>query len=1364
MVKPTRAVQHAQPQQQNRTQPQQQNRTQPQQQNRTQPQQQNRTRPQYAQKNNSLYARTEYKTLKVASANRDLTSANRDLTSAATRGAALAVVSRSNLKTLPPLMLNPHVRSANLCLSARDAYHDGSGATSIQTNTLFQSVQKLMFGENWSATCHTTFGSQTTATDITNGTWLSAPHHDIFWSTLTAIKTMQKDVAHSIVPRFGMKLQPYNFDSCIRAVTHNADPGAPDPSRVIFDFIVDNANLRSPSSKPPTRVSTTNRRVTISEIYDRAGRSYTRERLTKLKEWWAESVHGANYATNTYPNIIIPLDYVGEITIPESNLIVSLTIDETSAAFNGLPKSRQTSDFETRREYGLVKAALLFRFFIPGITVEGVPGVVNSGTDVQARYTYDTYVFIHENGSVSYSNIVGLPNYPDNTEKNAFYTANNPVAPGTDHPVEQATLYNLCKSIGDSAAVWTASVNTFIHTTDTGLIIRCIFNGRYCVISITEASVTIYYIVSPELANELFIHGDTQIPVSPRPILPDQVISATPLTTPLATPLAKGKIKNFLSFANLAKFFDTLNNKLEAPKITKPRYTTPLTLTLRSSINKYNLRTRVGGGGSDGIQQGGAIFTVPDGFDLTKSLNDLLGNAYNKVIFNGENQIKNENQNKTLVDLGIGHGSKLMIFEPKKDAMDSNVAPEVATNVNDAPPLLKISSDACRYFLTLLLYMVSFYSDTPVEDGGINNFALPETTDVVIFHTYADVSKSGVNDAVPNPFQDNAVIKSVVNFISFTEFQPKIQEFLTLLKDFVKVFVSNIALITETKIPPKQKVMPETPSTESAKNDDGKDKDMEIKLNLIRTIISYILGNGGSDDGGEGRGGGTNKIQTDLREVSRACLLPSVLLRIDNINIKNSYLDSDSYKAFKPSILSNDMVVPNLFYLPNATSNIFDTIDNIVKYFGRVFSNSYDGTGIVFEQLPVISPEVKMSVVKALEQFKQEKKMYTMPSQIKFNTGAVTNAKIFDNLCKIIDGGPSNDKTRMKLQELIELQVSAEIQKLNKLAIKGGEDTPSLSEQINNNIEATASDNILREFVEQMANYFVDDEMEDFEKESMKALIDLDATYGFNVEGIDYLHLNDIIYNIFVQEIMYTGVHIHRVDFLQDFINNIGFSSGELMYMDNINDALEASNSISNEKLTELKIKGYSLSEIIGLLYELRDKTTESTSDEDVTSIINGVLNQEVSPVPKPTQQIQPPLDPMVLREVSQTNQLRGEIGVTSGGKNNRISNPKHNTKYRKNYKKFVSKYIIKKKNNNKKNNNKNKNKNNKNNKNKTRKNKRLTKTKPNSKRNNKTLKNKKGKSKLKSNNHKSNHKSKYNNKTKTNYYNFYKHNKTLKH
>ena len=107
------------------------------------------------------------------------------------------------------------------------------------------------------------------------------------------------------------------------------------------------------------------------------------------------------------------------------------------------------------------------------------------------------------------------------------------------------------------------------------------------------------------------------------------------------------------------------------------------------------------------------------------------------------------------------------------------------------------------------------------------------------------------------------------------------------------------------------------------------------------------------------------------------------------------------------------------------------------------------------------------------------------------------------------------------------------------------------------------------------------------------------------------------------------------------------------------------------------------------------------------------------------------------------------------GGNNNHKS--KHNAKYRKKYKKFVSKYIIKKK--KKQNKNKNKSTHSTNTKNKTKKNKKISKNK--SKYTKKTLKNK---NKNKKRNHKSNHKSKHNKKANTNYYNHYKHNKTLKH
>jgi hypothetical protein len=130
-------------------------------------------------------------------------------------------------------------------------------------------------------------------------------------------------------------------------------------------------------------------------------------------------------------------------------------------------------------------------------------------------------------------------------------------------------------------------------------------------------------------------------------------------------------------------------------------------------------------------------------------------------------------------------------------------------------------------------------------------------------------------------------------------------------------------------------------------------------------------------------------------------------------------------------------------------------------------------------------------------------------------------------------------------------------------------------------------------------------------------------------------------------------------------------------------------------------------------------------------------------------------IDPLSLLVLTQkeTQNLQ-PVAPVSGGKNNPKS--KHNAKYRKKYKKFVSKYIIKKKKN------KNKSTHSTNTMNKTKKNKRLAKTKPKSKYAKKTLKNKKRKSKSKSKS--SNHKSKHNKKANTNYYNLYKHNKTLKH
>ena len=141
--------------------------------------------------------------------------------------------------------------------------------------------------------------------------------------------------------------------------------------------------------------------------------------------------------------------------------------------------------------------------------------------------------------------------------------------------------------------------------------------------------------------------------------------------------------------------------------------------------------------------------------------------------------------------------------------------------------------------------------------------------------------------------------------------------------------------------------------------------------------------------------------------------------------------------------------------------------------------------------------------------------------------------------------------------------------------------------------------------------------------------------------------------------------------------------------------------------------------------------------------------------------QQQQQFNPLGLKHVVREGEA---VAAVSGGKNNPKS--KHKAKYRKKYKKFVSKYIIKKKKNKNKNKNKSTHSTKNNTKNKTKKNKRLTKPKAGSKSKSKyakkTLKNKKRKSKSKSKS--SNHKSKHNKKAKTNYYNLYKHKKTLKH
>jgi len=160
------------------------------------------------------------------------------------------------------------------------------------------------------------------------------------------------------------------------------------------------------------------------------------------------------------------------------------------------------------------------------------------------------------------------------------------------------------------------------------------------------------------------------------------------------------------------------------------------------------------------------------------------------------------------------------------------------------------------------------------------------------------------------------------------------------------------------------------------------------------------------------------------------------------------------------------------------------------------------------------------------------------------------------------------------------------------------------------------------------------------------------------------------------------------------------------------------------------------------------DEIEEEEEEEEEEQL---QLGQQQEQLREPQQQF----NPLGLQHVVPEGEA---VTVGTGGKNNPKS--KHKAKYRKKYKKFVSKYIIKKK--KKQNKNKNKSTTSISTKNKTKKNKRLTKTKHGSKSKyaKKTLKNKKRKSKSKS----SNNKSKHNKKANTNYYNLYKHNKTLKH
>jgi len=283
--------------------------------------------------------------------------------------------------------------------------------------------------------------------------------------------------------------------------------------------------------------------------------------------------------------------------------------------------------------------------------------------------------------------------------------------------------------------------------------------------------------------------------------------------------------------------------------------------------------------------------------------------------------------------------------------------------------------------------------------------------------------------------------------------------------------------------------------------------------------------------------------------------------------------------------------------------------------------------------------------------------------------------------------------------------------------------------------------NVIPEVLGIMHSYGVFTEAEEVEFYIIQAII---GNENPNQASNEHAIITKSIYSLYQNITVLYGIYVYDAEILKTFIENIKLKNNMIQYDGGFN-SLQTIMDYRSDVEFETMVKDTTTYVSLNQFMQQQEQKIKELEQSDKTMLDTERLHA------------------LGLNKINEREQLtRLQTAGSKGGKNNRISNPKHNTKYRKNYKKFVSKYIIKKKNKNNKNNNKhNKNKNNKN---KTRKNKRLTKSTPTSKRNNKTLKNKKGKSKSKSKSKSGNHKSKYNNKTKTNYYNYYKHNKTLKH
>jgi hypothetical protein len=292
---------------------------------------------------------------------------------------------------------------------------------------------------------------------------------------------------------------------------------------------------------------------------------------------------------------------------------------------------------------------------------------------------------------------------------------------------------------------------------------------------------------------------------------------------------------------------------------------------------------------------------------------------------------------------------------------------------------------------------------------------------------------------------------------------------------------------------------------------------------------------------------------------------------------------------------------------------------------------------------------------------------------------------------------------------------------------------------------------------------------EDVELELIRAIVQNNKEFlpGINEHKI----LTDSIYSLYRNMTGLYGVYVYDIEIIKSFIEGINLQNNRLEFVGGFRSfqtIIDIRCNTDLEKMNNDSETYVSLSHVIKQISNIVDfiinKLHENNISENEISTMSkdklkGYIDNFLKTIEKhqPEQQQQEQQQPQ-----QQFNPLELQHGnifsvpnavPVYGGKNNPKS--KHNAKYRKKYKKFVSKYIIKK--NKKQNKTKNKSTHTTKTKNKTKKNKKIAKNKSNYTK--KTLKNKN-----KKRNHKSNHKSKHNKNANINYYNLYKHNKTLKH